>query len=73
MPVQLLPPEDQRDEILCYEDASFHTVSAEMRAGNPRIYAESCGLAVRRRFPNVVDAKARPEFPKVKKETISRD
>jgi hypothetical protein len=64
MSVQTLPPEDDRHEELSFKDGSWMTLSAAMRAENPRIYAETCQLAVSRKFPTVIDATKKLSFPK---------
>jgi hypothetical protein len=63
MPVQPLPIEDDRHEELSFKDGSWLTLSGAMRAENPRIYAETCGLAVSRKFPSVIDANKKLAFP----------
>ena len=64
MPIQPLPPEDARVEELTFKDKSWLEIDAPMRAKNPRVYAETCELAVSRKFPGVIDANAKRDFPK---------
>jgi hypothetical protein len=62
MPLQPLPPEDDRVEELTFKDKSWLEIDAPMRAKNPRVYAETCELAVSRRFPVAIDANAKRKF-----------
>jgi hypothetical protein len=63
MSVQTLPPEDLRNEELTFKDASWLEIDAAMRADNPKVYAETCKLAVSRKFCTVIDAKKKLAFP----------
>jgi hypothetical protein len=63
MPLQPLPPEDDRVEELTFEDKSWLEIDAPMRADKPRVYAETCQLAISRRFPVAIDANAKRDFP----------
>jgi hypothetical protein len=63
MPVQPLPSDDTRVEELTFEDNSRLEIDHAMRTGNPKIYKETCRLAVTRRYATVVDAKRRLDFP----------
>ena len=63
MSVQPLPSEDLRHEELTFKDGSWLEIDAAMRADNPKIYAETCRLAVSRKFCTVVDANKKNAFP----------
>jgi hypothetical protein len=63
MSVQTLPPEDKRNEELTFKDGSWLEIDAAMRLDNPKIYAETCRLAVSRKFCTVVDANKKNAFP----------
>lgn len=63
MSVQPLPPEDTRNEELTFADKSWLEINAAMRADNPKVYAETCKLAVARKFPTVIDARKTLVFP----------
>jgi hypothetical protein len=63
MSVQPLPPEDTRNEELTFKDASWLEIDAAMRADNPKVYAETCKLAVSRKFCTVIDATKKLVFP----------
>lgn len=63
MSVQPLPPEDVRVEELTFKDASWLEIDSAMRAGNPKVYAETCKLATRRKFPSAIEANATRQFP----------
>ena len=64
MSVQTLPPEETRHEELTFKDASWLEIDAAMRADNPKVYAETCKLAISRKFCTVIDAKKTLSFPK---------
>ena len=63
MSVQPLPPEETRNEELTFKDASWLEIDAAMRADNPKVYAETCKLAVSRKFCTVIDATKKLIFP----------
>ena len=63
MSVQPLPPEETRNEELTFKDDSWLEIDAAMRADNPKVYAETCKLAVSRTFCTVVDASKKLIFP----------
>jgi hypothetical protein len=63
MSVQPLPPDDLRHEELTFLDKSWLEIDAAMRADNAKIYAETCRLAVSRKFCTVIDAKKQLAFP----------
>jgi hypothetical protein len=64
MSVQPLPKDDNRNEELFFKDGSWFEIDNQMRADNPKVYAETCKLAVARKFPTVIDAKKKLSFPK---------
>lgn len=63
MSVQPLPSDDTRNEELTFRDKSCLEINAQMRDENPKVYSETCKLAVSRKFCGVVDAKRRLGFP----------
>jgi hypothetical protein len=63
MSVQPLPPDDRRNEELTFKDNSWLEIDATMRADNPKVYDETCRLAVSRKFCTVIDASKKLVFP----------
>ena len=63
MSVQPLPPDDKRNEELTFKDKSWLEIDASMRMDNPKVYEETCNLAVSRKFCTVVDGKKKLVFP----------
>lgn len=63
MSVQPLPSDNICNEELTFKDASRLEIDAAMRADNPKVYEETCRLAVSRKFCTVVDAKKKLIFP----------
>jgi hypothetical protein len=63
MPIEILPPDDMRLEILVFADNSELRVNAHMRCDCGGAYRDACKLATGRRFPTVIDGKEPVTFP----------